>query len=60
MKHLSFATIGATIVAFALGNTALAATFEIIAIDLDNPRGLNIESNGALYVTEVGRSGAAH
>ncbi|MBD2261183.1 ScyD/ScyE family protein [Pseudanabaena sp. FACHB-2040] len=57
LKHLTFATIGATIVALGLGNTALAATFEIIASDLDNPRGLTIGSNGSLYITEAGRGG---
>ncbi|MBW4491033.1 MAG: ScyD/ScyE family protein [Trichocoleus desertorum ATA4-8-CV12] len=56
LKHLT-ATIGATIVALSLENTALAATFKIIASDLDNPRGLTIGSNGALYVTEAGRGG---
>jgi hypothetical protein len=58
LKHLAFATIGAAIVAFGSGNTALAATFEIIASNLDNPRGLTIGSNGSLYVTEAGRGGA--
>jgi hypothetical protein len=58
LKHLSFATIGATIIALALGNPALAATLKIIASDLDNPRGLTIGPNGALYVAEAGRGGA--
>jgi hypothetical protein len=58
LKHLTFATIGATVAALGLSNTALAATFKIIASDLDNPRGLTIGPNGALYVTEAGRGGA--
>ncbi|MBD2066441.1 ScyD/ScyE family protein [Leptolyngbya sp. FACHB-671] len=57
LKHLTFATIGATIGALSLGNTAHAATFEVIASNLDNPRGLTIGANGSLYVTEAGRGG---
>ena len=56
LKHLT-ATIGATIVALSFGDTALAATLKVIASNLDNPRGLTIGSNGALYVTEAGRGG---
>jgi hypothetical protein len=57
LKHLSFATVGATLVSLSLGNVALAATFQTIATNLDNPRGLTI-TNGSLYVTEAGRGGA--
>jgi hypothetical protein len=58
LKHLTFATVGATIVTLGLGNTAFAATFETIASNLDNPRGLTIGLNGSLYVIEAGRGGA--
>lgn len=58
LKHLIFATMGATVVALGLGDTALAATFERIASNLDNPRGLTIGSDGFLYVTEAGRGGS--
>lgn len=58
MKNLTFATIGATIVTLGLGNAALAATFKVIASNLDNPRGLTIGPGGSLYVTEAGQGGA--
>lgn len=34
-----------------------AATVEVIASDLDNPRGLNFGPDGGLYVAEAGRGG---
>jgi hypothetical protein len=57
LKHLTFATVGATVTLLSVGSTALAASLTTIATNLDNPRGLTIGPDNSLYVTEAGRGG---
>ena len=43
----------------AFGGPAAAAGFKVIMSGLDNPRGLAMSRDGAIYVTEAGHGGAA-
>lgn len=50
---------GAAFITLGAGETLQAATFDIVASGLNNPRGFTFGTDGALYVTEAGRGGTS-
>jgi hypothetical protein len=56
-KKFLLAVAGATFIALGIGEVVQAATFDVVAKNLDNPRGFTFGPDGALYVTEAGRGG---
>lgn len=57
LKKLLTIAAGATFIVLGFGEDLLAASFQIIAENLESPRGLTFGPDGALYVTEAGRGG---
>lgn len=61
-KVLRLATVAAAVAVVALagpvGSAGAAGGFEVIAKNLDNPRGITFGGDGAMYVAEAGRGGA--
>lgn len=52
------ATTAATLITFAVGQAAQAASFEVLADGLNSPRKLAFSPDGNLYFTEAGTGGA--
>ncbi|MCA1990462.1 MAG: ScyD/ScyE family protein [Coleofasciculus sp. S288] len=58
LKNMALAVVGASVITLGIGNAIQAVTLEVVASNLDSPRGLTFGADGALYVTEAGRGGA--
>lgn len=56
-RRVATGLIAAGALAFAAAPAALAATVETVARGLDNPRGVALGSDGAVYVAAAGRAG---
>ncbi|HEY9872234.1 MAG TPA: ScyD/ScyE family protein [Candidatus Obscuribacterales bacterium] len=57
LKKLLMIAAGTAFITLGVGEASQAATFNVLASGLNSPRGLNIGSDGALYVTEAGTGG---
>lgn len=59
-RHLLWLTLTSLLVAFALAPAAGAETsWTVVARGLNNPRGISLGYDGALYVAEAGKGGSA-
>ena len=59
-SHVESASAAGPHVSSVSSESSVSANYEatVIAAGLNNPRGLNFDSEGALYVAEAGRGGA--
>ncbi|HEY9691487.1 MAG TPA: ScyD/ScyE family protein [Oculatellaceae cyanobacterium] len=57
LKKLLMVAAGTTLITLGVGEASQAATFSVLASNLNSPRGLNFGLDGALYVTEAGSGG---
>jgi hypothetical protein len=57
LKKLLMIAAGTAFITLGVGEASKAATFNVLASGLNNPRGLSFGSDGALYVTEAGTGG---
>jgi hypothetical protein len=59
LNKLSIVAASAISIVLGVGDATLAASFQVVANNLDSPRGLTFGSDGALYVVEAGRGGTS-